>query len=297
MVRWLFVVSCAIFLSCGAGDGQGERRDVESDVATDVRSGSDVPGVDPDTDASDIVTGDAVDVSDPSGCVTGSVCADGSDCQPGERCNETLLPPTCQKLYCSTSGEPCDPGVGDDLCASGLHCIDAESPFCSACVPACENRECGTDGCGGGCGKCEEGALCTEAGVCDSSKPMLRVVPAVVDLGDTPLHQTYEKEITLRNVGTADLEIYAIDFVSIFDTFYFEYGASKYGVSDCSGAVDCQPVLQLEPPTILMPDEATFLAIGYTAETDIQADATLTIYSNDPGAEAGMAVMVTVNKQ
>ncbi|MGM0577188.1 MAG: hypothetical protein ACQEXJ_15795 [Myxococcota bacterium] len=34
------------------------------------------------------------------------------------------------------------------------------------CAPACEARECGDDGCGGSCGACEAGAVCTEAGTC-----------------------------------------------------------------------------------------------------------------------------------
>jgi len=35
------------------------------------------------------------------------------------------------------------------------------------CIPACEDKACGPDGCGGSCGTCEEGAMCDETvGVC-----------------------------------------------------------------------------------------------------------------------------------
>ena len=36
----------------------------------------------------------------------------------------------------------------------------------SSCVPACEGKVCGDDGCGGTCGTCEEGVTCNSEGLC-----------------------------------------------------------------------------------------------------------------------------------
>ena len=30
------------------------------------------------------------------------------------------------------------------------------------CIPSCEGKECGHDGCGGSCGECEDGRVCVE---------------------------------------------------------------------------------------------------------------------------------------
>jgi hypothetical protein len=39
------------------------------------------------------------------------------------------------------------------------------------CVPACDGMECGSDGCGGSCGNCEEGFIC-EVGLCEAVAPV-----------------------------------------------------------------------------------------------------------------------------
>lgn len=49
---------------------------------------------------------------------------------------------------------------------SGNEPSDIESDY-AACVPACDGRECGDDGCGGKCGNCPQAApICTDAGLC-----------------------------------------------------------------------------------------------------------------------------------
>ncbi len=37
------------------------------------------------------------------------------------------------------------------------------------CVPECSQKECGDDGCGGSCGTCDGGAICSSEGLCSSS--------------------------------------------------------------------------------------------------------------------------------
>jgi formylglycine-generating enzyme required for sulfatase activity len=45
----------------------------------------------------------------------------------------------------------------------------AEVATDSPCVPDCDGKECGDDGCGGGCGSCSEGQECDPQGVCAKS--------------------------------------------------------------------------------------------------------------------------------
>ena len=54
---------------------------------------------------------------------------------------------------------------------ASLDGTDAEGDAPSVCLPACEDRTCGSDGCGGVCGRCEFGERCTNAGRCESILP------------------------------------------------------------------------------------------------------------------------------
>lgn len=99
-------------------------------------------------------------------CLSGTLCASQSDCAGGERCNATLVPPACQKLYCSGLGQSCDPAAGDTLCQTGLFCVSTNPPQCLDCKPDCAGKACGADGCGGSCGACAEGRTCSAAGAC-----------------------------------------------------------------------------------------------------------------------------------
>ena len=49
-------------------------------------------------------------------------------------------------------------------CGEGLHCVAGECV--DTCVPDCEGRSCGTNGCGGICGLCAIGTTC-EGGTCE----------------------------------------------------------------------------------------------------------------------------------
>jgi len=48
-------------------------------------------------------------------------------------------------------------------CEVGQECSAAGRCFTSPCTPACSSRQCGDDGCGGECGVCPTGDLCAEA--------------------------------------------------------------------------------------------------------------------------------------
>ena len=108
----------------------------------------------------------------PGACLTEVFCVDTSDCAPGHRCNHTISPPSCQRLYCGQEGDPCDPGEGDALCQEGLTCVGGEAPTCErGCQPDCAGRDCGPDGCGGICGMHQGGCalpgdVCQDSGTC-----------------------------------------------------------------------------------------------------------------------------------
>jgi formylglycine-generating enzyme required for sulfatase activity len=114
---------------------------------------------------------DVCDDGDP--CTLGETCATGKceggtpmSCEDENDCTDnTCLPDgTCDS---SSIEGPC--GVND----VGI-CLESE-----CCVPDCENRTCGTDGCGGSCGTCEEEELCNEdLGQCVGPTEGMAFVPA-----------------------------------------------------------------------------------------------------------------------
>ncbi|MBM4355114.1 MAG: hypothetical protein FJ109_15240 [Deltaproteobacteria bacterium] len=54
---------------------------------------------------------------------------------------------------------------GDSDCAPGEICIGG---ICEkVCIPSCEGKECGPNGCGDVCGKCPPGVACLDSGKCD----------------------------------------------------------------------------------------------------------------------------------
>ena len=140
-----FFVVCALTIAACGGSSDVQRQ--EPSTGTEVASN-------PDTGDKDTLDASLppVEVTSPGKCLTDRLCAAEADCQPGERCNTTLVPPECQKLYCALEGEACDPGHGDDLCEPGLTCEESAAPHC--CRRGCDGMACGPDGCGGYCGEC-----------------------------------------------------------------------------------------------------------------------------------------------
>ncbi len=91
--------------------------------------------------------------------------ADGQECVPqcdGKDCGED----GCGG-FCGTcgSGWTCDAGTcqcpnmvcGDACCAAAELCVEG-----ACCLPACDGKECGSDGCGGSCGTCEGELVCQD---------------------------------------------------------------------------------------------------------------------------------------
>jgi hypothetical protein len=103
-------------------------------------------------------------------CASNEVCL-GNQCEP--------LSPTC----CDPQGvEGCPQDTDCEACVCGLQgscCDGAWGTECSTlahyqcnaacgcgCVPQCQGKKCGDDGCGGSCGACAAGAACNELQLC-----------------------------------------------------------------------------------------------------------------------------------
>ncbi len=68
-----------------------------------------------------------------------------------------FLDPACFVPECL---EDADCGAGF-ICEVGICIVEP-------CVPVCDGLECGSDGCGGSCGNCEEGFICNAGFVCEA---------------------------------------------------------------------------------------------------------------------------------
>ncbi len=81
----------------------------------------------------------------------------------GFRLVRTLVDTPCGDGVCDPRiGESCASCPVDCGCAPGTACIEAQ---CVACAPECGGRVCGSDGCGGTCGRCDDGDACVD-GAC-----------------------------------------------------------------------------------------------------------------------------------
>jgi len=78
-------------------------------------------------------------------------------------------PSGANPLSCVSCDPPCEPG---------FKCVEGA---CVECIPDCKGKFCGSDGCGGSCGECPEGAVCQE-GDC-LSKAGCEATPGVTGCG------------------------------------------------------------------------------------------------------------------
>lgn len=108
----------------------------------------------------------------PDGSINNAGCGKGTSCCPtcdgpcpgGQQCcGNGSCQECCTNAHCA-SGVCCRGAC----CEDGSRCIDGA---CSACVPDCEDRACGSDGCDGTCGDC------TAPDTCDTSTGQCVCVP------------------------------------------------------------------------------------------------------------------------
>jgi len=109
----------------------------------------------------------------PDGC-GGScgTCAAGSTCQSGT-CVAADEPGCVAKSTKGCAGCACESCVcgQDNYCCQtkwDSSCVDLckQCGSCGGCTPSCTDRECGDDGCGGSCGACPSGQVCSLLGQC-----------------------------------------------------------------------------------------------------------------------------------
>ena len=115
-------------------------------------------------------------------CADGELCTDLGHCVEAPDCGAVTKIGCCdgEVLWACVGGEvqdePCaEPACGWDAGEGGYACgTDGEASPDGAfpidcpwvCHPDCEGQGCGPDGCGGLCGACDLGAVCTSSGAC-----------------------------------------------------------------------------------------------------------------------------------
>jgi formylglycine-generating enzyme required for sulfatase activity len=87
---------------------------------------------------------------------------DVTDCQALDPTISSLAPEVCDLVDNDCDGATDE---GDGICPSQHTCFLG---YC-LCLPACWDRECGADGCGGSCGACGFGATCSPDGLCNTN--------------------------------------------------------------------------------------------------------------------------------
>lgn len=101
---------------------------------------------------------------DPYCCDTAWDTACVSECTID--CGSCIAPEAeCGNGFCEL-GEDCGACADDCTCAPGWICEEAVCVESGECVPACDAKDCGDDGCEGSCGECEEGFACDPDGLC-----------------------------------------------------------------------------------------------------------------------------------
>jgi hypothetical protein len=93
------------------------------------------------------------------GCNQSNGISLGDICR--EECRTSVA---CAGRECGYVGD-CSLDCGG--CPEGERCDGAS---CVPCTPSCAGRACGSDGCGGSCGDCDDGSSCTEDGACVSNE-------------------------------------------------------------------------------------------------------------------------------
>ncbi|MBT9559519.1 MAG: PQQ-binding-like beta-propeller repeat protein [Myxococcales bacterium] len=150
--------TCIEFVYCGDGTCQASANENCLTCAQDCTCQGDavcedgaccVPACDGKTCGSDGCGGQCA-----PGCGAGEACSGGAQCVALASCGNGL----------------CDPNLGENCLTCLVDCNCPDQAVCddgACCVPACDGKDCGSDGCGGECGPgCVDGEVCSGVGVC-----------------------------------------------------------------------------------------------------------------------------------
>jgi hypothetical protein len=95
---------------------------------------------------------------------------------------------------------PCDPAAVRACGACKPDDAACVATWC--CVPKCDQKQCGSDGCGGTCGQCEDGTGCSESGICTQFWALAgQQDPRAVAVDETHVYWSSISEKTLRRVS------------------------------------------------------------------------------------------------
>ena len=167
-LAWIWLVSLVLLTACGGAQDPisvGQEGDMSGvvDAGADMVSGEDgvpgedtlIPGEDTLIPGEDTVPGE--DATAPGEDTNPGEDTSGEDSVPGEDTTDACIE-ACYGFDCGAVGD-CDCGTcGEDMTCEGHQCIPD-------CIPACNNKDCGPDGCGGECGECGENEDCW-GGIC-----------------------------------------------------------------------------------------------------------------------------------
>ncbi len=123
----------------------------------------DTAGGDNDTSAGDATAGTDAGSSD-----AGSSDASQPDAAKADATGQDASAADTGACVPACEGKTC----GDDGCGGSCGACSGDKAFCVAgqcsatCTPACAGAQCGDDGCGGSCGACEGGGTCSTTGRC-----------------------------------------------------------------------------------------------------------------------------------
>ncbi|MEE2903931.1 MAG: hypothetical protein VYC39_16510, partial [Myxococcota bacterium] len=75
-------------------------------------------------------------------------------------------------------------------------------PDAGPCVPQCQGKQCGDDGCGGSCGECTMGQTCNTQGMCVGFSPGGITHKMAIRKGASPMRPTVGAPYSEPNFGT-----------------------------------------------------------------------------------------------
>ncbi|MGM0578582.1 MAG: hypothetical protein ACQEXJ_22850 [Myxococcota bacterium] len=162
----------------------------------------------------------------------------------------------------------------------GCISVDRADPD-EQCVPECSGRECGDDGCGGSCGTCESGLVCSE-GSCEDAgiERCLDVAPASIDFGQVAVGEQHTRTLELEACSPSAV---GIEQVRIADS-----GAGMLSL-DLSGL----PGLGSDDGQLTIEDPMVILAGGSSATITVRLDASAPVPRDEQGLIEGAVQLTT----
>ncbi|MGM0577111.1 MAG: choice-of-anchor D domain-containing protein [Myxococcota bacterium] len=196
---------------------------------------------------------------------------------------------------------PCVPDCdgrecGGDGCGGSCGGCPSAAPFCKqglcqvACTPTCDGRECGGDGCGGSCGTCPSAAPLCEDHLCKTGVP-----PGEPGLAVAPA------EVDLGAVASGETSEKTVTLLSVGEAPVSVTGFSLAGDAGFSITLGGQTwttsgaaaqEVALDAPLVVAPGTSQAVTVAFQAEEAGEALATLSFVSDSAGAATTEVTLV-----